>query len=152
MQKRLRKKTAKEVSKKLLETSGVELTGDMDRVKVDHNVIILVDKEPVIIEHDNRYYFTVYGAMKFKPPRYKVIVDEGAMSFVMNGADIMKPGIVYADENIKKDDFVYILVEEKESPIAVGLALVDKEEMGEGKGKAIKNIHHLKDKIWNFFF
>lgn len=152
MQKRLRKKTAKEITRKLKETSGVEITGEMDRVKVDGNVVILVDQEPIIIEHNHSYYLTVYGALKYKPPKYKVMVDQGAMSFVMNGADIMKPGIVEADNNIKQDDFVYITVEGKDTPIAVGITLVDAQEMKQGKGKAIKNLHHLKDKVWNSFF
>ncbi|MCD6492629.1 MAG: pseudouridine synthase, partial [Archaeoglobaceae archaeon] len=81
-----------------------------------------------------------------------VVVDEGALKFIMNGADIMKPGIVYADENIKKGDFVYVAVEGKETPIAVGIALTNGKEMTDGKGKAVKNIHHLKDKIWKYFF
>jgi PUA domain protein len=59
---------------------------------------------------------------------------------------------VHADEGIKKDDFVYITVEGKDVPIAVGIALVDGVEMQNGKGKAVKNIHHLKDKVWNHFF
>lgn len=152
MQKRLRKKTAKEVSRKLKETSGVEITGDMDRVKIDGNVVILVDQEPIIIEHDGRYYLTVYGALKYRPTKWKVMVDQGAMSFVMNGADIMKPGIVQVDDSVKRDDFVYITVEGKDTPIAIGTALVDAEEMKQGTGKAIKNLHHLKDKVWNSFF
>lgn len=149
---RLRKKTAKEVSRKLEETSGVEITGDMDRVKIDGNVVILVDQEPIIIEHDGRYYLTVYGALKYRPIKWKVMVDQGAMSFVMNGADVMKPGIVQVDDNVRKDDFVYITVEGKDTPIAIGTALVDAEEMKQGAGKAIKNLHHLKDKVWNSFF
>jgi len=70
----------------------------------------------------------------------------------MNGADVMKPGIVYADERIKENDFVFVTVEGKDSPIAVGLALCNGTEMIGEKGKAVKNIHHLKDKIWRHFF
>jgi len=80
------------------------------------------------------------------------VVDEGAMPYIMNGADVMKPGIIYADESIKAGDFVYVVVEKKETPLAVGIALVDGKDMVGGKGKAVKNIHHLKDKIWKFFF
>jgi len=152
MRERLRKKQAKFVAQQLKEYSGIEITGNMDRVKIDGRVVILVENEPVIIEYQDKYYLTVYGVLKFKPSRWKVIVDEGAMPFVMNGADIMKPGIVYADEGIKKGDFVYISVEKKETPLAVGVALVDSSNMMGDKGKAIKNIHHLKDRIWNHFF
>ncbi|AEA47245.1 DUF1947 domain-containing protein [Archaeoglobus veneficus] len=148
---RLRKKEAKAIAAELKEI-GVELKGDMDRVEINGRTIILVDGEPVIIEHDGKHYLTVYGVMKFRPEKWKVVVDEGALPYVMNGADVMKPGIVYADEGIKAGDFVYVMVEGKESPIAVGIALVDGGEMRQGKGKAVKNIHHLKDKVWNHFF
>jgi PUA domain protein len=148
----LRKKEAKQISKQLAETTGIEVKGDMERVEIDGKVVILVDGEPIILEHDGRFYFTVYGILKFKPERGKVVVDEGAMPYIMNGADVMKPGIIYADESIKAGDFVYVVVEKKETPLAVGIALVDGKDMVGGKGKAVKNIHHLKDKIWKFFF
>ncbi len=148
----LRKKEAKRIAKSLTETTGVEIKGSMERVEIDGRVVILVDGEPLILEHDGRYYLTVYGLLKFKPSKGKVVVDEGAMPHIINGADVMKPGIVEADENIKAGDFVYVVVEKKETPLAVGIALVDGSEMVGGKGKAVKNIHHLKDKIWKTFF
>ncbi len=152
MRQRLRKKDAKAVARQVKETSGVDVFGEMDKVVIDGRTVILVDGEPIILEHEGRYYLTVYGALKLKPEKGKVVVDEGALPYIMNGADVMKPGIVYADESIKKGDFVYVTVEGKDTPIAVGVALVDGPEMREGKGKAVKNIHHLKDKIWNHFF
>ncbi|RLI73002.1 pseudouridine synthase, partial [Archaeoglobales archaeon] len=144
--KRLRKREVKKIIGEISKI-GVTIKGDMDIVNFGDVDVILVDNEPLILKYDERYYLTVYGVIKFKPEKNKVVVDEGALKFIMNGADVMKPGIVYADENIKKDDFVYVVVEGKETPIAVGIALVDGNEMTEGKGKAIKNIHHLKDKI-----
>ncbi len=148
----LRKKEAKQIAKSLAETVGIEIKGSMERVEIDGRVVILVDGEPLILEYDGRFYLTVYGLLKFKPSRGKVIVDEGAMPHIINGADIMKPGIVEADKDIKTGDFVYVVVEKKETPLAVGIALVDGKDMVGGKGKAVKNIHHLKDKIWKTFF
>ncbi len=148
----LRKKEAKQIAKSLAETTGVEIKGSMERVEINDKVVILVDGEPLILEHDGRYYLTVYGLLKFKPSKGKVVVDEGAMPHIINGADVMKPGIVEADENIRVGDFVYVVVENKETPLAVGIALVNGCEMIGGKGKAVKNIHHLKDKIWKTFF
>ncbi len=148
----LRKKEAKLIAKQLAENIGVEIRGSMERVEIDGKVVILVDGEPLILEHDGKYYLTVYGLLKFKPSKGKVVVDEGAMPHIINGADVMKPGIVEADGNIKAGDFVYVVVEKKETPLAVGIALVDGKEMVGGKGKAVKNIHHLKDKIWKTFF
>lgn len=148
----LRKKETKMIINQLKETTGIEIKGEMERVEFNDEVVILVDGEPIILEYEGKYYFTVYGLLKFRPKRGKVVVDKGAMPHIINGADVMKPGIIYADESIKKGEFVYVVVEEKETPLAVGIALVDGKEMKNGKGKAVKNIHHLKDKIWKFFF
>ncbi len=148
---RLRKKESKKIALEVKERAGVEVKGVMDKIEFNDLSVILVDNEPIILEYDGKYYLTVYGVLKLKPEKYKVIVDQGALNPIMNGADVMKPGIVYADERIKEGDFVYVMVEGKQSPIAVGIALCNADEM-KGKGKAVKNIHHLKDKIWNYFF
>ncbi len=149
---RLRKKEAKKVSAEIKENAGVDVEGEMDEIDFGNIKVVLVDNEPLLINYDGRYYLSVYGAIKLKPEKYRVTVDEGALRFVMNGADVMKPGIVYADERIKEGDFVFVTVEGKDSPIAIGVALCDGKEMVGGKGKAVKNIHHLKDKIWKQFF
>jgi PUA domain protein len=152
MRRRLRKKEAKKIINEVYERSGVMLSGEMDVVDVDSRKIILVDGEPILIEHEGKWYLTVFGAIKYKPARWKVMVDSGALPYIMNGADVMRPGIVYADPEIKEGDFVFITVEEKDTPIAIGKALVDGKDMLGDKGKVILNIHHLKDRIWNFFF
>ncbi len=149
---RLRKKEARRVAEEIRENFGVEIAGEIDRVEVDGRSVLLVDGEPFLLEYDGKHYFTVYGIMKLRPENGMIVVDEGAVKFVMNGADIMKPGIVEADENIKEGDFCYVVVEKKLTPLAVGVALVDGEKMTGEKGKAVKNIHHLNDRIWRFFF
>lgn len=149
--KRLRKRDVKKISAEIKERSGVEVSGTMDVIDFNDISVILVDGEPLLLEYDGKHYLTVYGAIKLNPEKYQVTVDEGAMKFIMNGADIMKPGITYADERIKAGDFVFVTVEGKKSPIAVGVALCDAHEM-KGKGKAVKNINHIKDKIWKHFF
>jgi PUA domain protein len=147
----LRKKEAKRISSFFREEFGIDLKGTMERFEFDDLAVITVEKEPIVLDYKGDLYFTVYGVLKFKPNKGMVVVDRGAMPYVMNGADVMKPGIVQADESIKSGDFVYVVVEEKKTPIAVGIALVDGVEM-HGRGKAVKNIHHLKDKVWNHFF
>ena len=147
---RLRKKEAKRVAEEMRQY-GFEVQGDMDEVEFKTLKVILVDSEPLLLEFDGRHYFTLFGLLRFRPEKGKVTVDNGALPYIMNGADVMKPGIVYADENIKESDFVYVTVEGKESPIAVGVALVDGPDMMGEKGKAVRTIHHLKDDIWNFF-
>jgi len=147
----IKKKRAKEISKQIKEKTGVDLFGKMEKIKLNASLsIILVDKSPLIIEYRNLYYLSVYGVLKFKPEKNKVIVDKGAKAYILNGADIMRPGVVYADEKIKRNEFVHIEVENL-APVAVGIALMDGKEMNlKERGKAVKNIHYVGDKIWNF--
>ncbi|MET1123928.1 MAG: DUF1947 domain-containing protein [Archaeoglobaceae archaeon] len=148
---RLRKKEARRVAEEVYKNAGVSVEGEMDVVEFDRFNIVLVNREPLLMEYEGRHYVSVYGAIKLKPTKYEVRVDEGAMKFIMNGADVMKPGIVYVDERVREGDFVFVTVKGKSSPIAVGVALCSAEEM-EGRGKAVKNVHHVGDKVWNFFF
>ncbi len=149
---RLRKKEAKKIARDIEERFGIKLSTEMDVVKVDNKRVILINDEPILFEHEGVWYPTVLTIIRFKPERGKVVVDRGALPYIMNGADVMRPGILQADEKIKKGDFVYITVEGKDTPIAVGIALVDGSEMIGDKGKVIENIHHVKDKLWNRFF
>jgi PUA-domain protein len=80
-----------------------------------------------------------------------VVVDMGAVKFVVGGADIMRPGIKAVDDSIAHDDFVAVVDETHKKPLAVGIAMFSSQEIMELKnGKVIKNIHHVGDEIWNF--
>lgn len=127
------------------ENSSVE-AGDIEGIK-----IIVVNNEPCFFMHDDKIFFTFFGINKFKPQKKFVVVDMGAIRFITNGADIMSPGIVDADKNITEGDSVWISDEKNHKPLAVGLALISGEQMAnKTSGKAIKNIHYVGDKLWNF--
>ncbi|ADC65984.1 PUA domain containing protein [Ferroglobus placidus DSM 10642] len=146
--KMLRKKEAKKVLEEIKLRAGVELEGNVEVVEFGKTNAILINGEFLAIEHDGKYYLSVLGVMKFKPERGRVVVDSGATNFIINGADVMKPGIVEADKEIKEGDFCYVVVEEKYTPLAVGIALCSGAEMLGERGKAVKNVHHINDKLW----
>ena len=80
-----------------------------------------------------------------------IVVDFGAIRYVANGADIMRPGITKIDPTIKKGDIVSIVEETKNRALAVGKALFDASEMElKDSGKVIKNLHTIQDSIWEF--
>ena len=80
-----------------------------------------------------------------------VIVDMGAVRFVANGADIMRPGITKIDPKIKKGEIIQIIDEKNHRSLAVGKAMFDAKNMeAKTSGKVIKNLHTINDKIWNF--
>jgi PUA-domain protein len=81
----------------------------------------------------------------------KVIVDMGAIKFVANGADIMRPGITKIDPSIKKGDIIEIADETHNRSLAVGKAIYDADEMRRKEsGKVIKNLHTIQDSVWEF--
>lgn len=81
----------------------------------------------------------------------KVIVDMGAIRFVANGADIMRPGITKIDSSIKKGDIIDIVDETHDRSLAVGKALYDAREMEAKKsGKVVQNLHTIQDAVWKF--
>ena len=77
-----------------------------------------------------------------------VVVDMGAVKFMCNGANVMRPGIKnYSD--FLKDDIVCVVEESQHKFLAVGKALVNSSEMKEmPKGEVIKNLHYISDKYW----
>ena len=80
-----------------------------------------------------------------------IIVDMGAVRFVTNGADIMRPGITKIDPLIKKGELLKIVDEKNNRALAVGKAMFDTKEMeAKTSGKVIKNLHTIKDDIWQF--
>jgi predicted RNA-binding protein (TIGR00451 family) len=78
------------------------------------------------------------------------VVDEGAIRFLLNGADVMRPGIRKFDEWGPVGRLVVIREEKKGRAIAVGPSAVPSSEaQAMSRGSCIKNLHHVGDKYWN---
>jgi PUA-domain protein len=81
----------------------------------------------------------------------KVIVDMGAIKYVTNGADIMRPGITEIDSKIKRGEIVVIVDETHDRALAIGKALFNAAEMkARNSGKVVKNLHTIQDTVWEF--
>ena len=125
------------------EKSSVE-TGDIEGIK-----IVFIDGEPCFMIDGDNIVFTLYGLNKYSPRGKFVVVDMGAVKFVTSGADVMSPGIIDADKNIKEGDQVWIYDERHHKPLAVGTAIKNGEQMvSENKGKSVEVYHHVGDKLW----
>jgi PUA domain protein len=109
---------------------------------------ILVNGEPLLFSVNETYFPTVRGALKMHSKDKRIIVDMGAVKFVAKGADIMSPGIVDVDTSIRRNDLVVICDEVHGKPLAIGRALVNADAMMGNRGKAVKSIHYVGDRIW----
>ena len=77
-----------------------------------------------------------------------VTVDMGAVKFMCNGANVMRPGIKNHSEFLK-DDIVCVIEESQHKYLAVGKSLVNSSDMKDvQKGEVIKNLHYISDKYW----
>ena len=77
-------------------------------------------------------------------------VDEGAIRFILNGADVMRPGIRKLDEWGSAGRTVVVREEKKGRAIAVTEATVSSgEALGMSKGSCLKNLHYAGDRYWN---
>lgn len=153
----LRKNVKNKMLKDLVSTFGEEISGlenkTLEKITLEEYSLILVDGKPLLFEIEGRLFPTIRGALEMGLQKRVVTVDKGAIRFVSNGADIMAPGVVAADPDIKKGDFVIIVEETHQKPLAIGKALMGGLEMVEAtSGKAIKSITHVGDKLWNMEF
>ncbi|MEC7712483.1 MAG: PUA domain-containing protein, partial [Candidatus Thermoplasmatota archaeon] len=116
------------------------------------NFDILISKGNIIaLIKDKFVHFTVRGLLANSVETGWVQVDMGAVPFVCNGANAMSAGINGVSPEIVKNQYVWIREENHHKPLAIGLALMDAEEMLKSeKGKAIKSLHYIGDKIWNY--
>jgi PUA domain protein len=150
----LRKNAKNKMLKDLISTFGetmAELENQvLEKVTLDEYSLILVDGMPLLFEIEGHLFPTVRGALEMGLQKRLVTVDKGAIRFVSNGADIMAPGVVDADPEIKEGDFVIIVEETHRKPLAIGKASMGGAQMVEASsGKAIKSITHVGDKLWN---
>ncbi len=120
----------------------------LEYVATDERELIFVDGEPLLFKIEGKIFPTVKGALKLNPARRKVVVDPGAVKFVINGADVMGPGIIEADTSIKEGDLVIVVEQAHGKALAIGRALMAGSEMAGRKGKAVKSIHYVGDDLW----
>ncbi len=73
-----------------------------------------------------------------------VIVDEGAVRFLANGADVMGPGIVGVEGDPREGGLVVVRDERYLAPVCVGRTLRPARELRK-RGKSVKNLHHVGD-------
>ena len=147
----LRSDAIDDIQETLSTQLGVELTADsFEKVELEGGEwdVVLVDGDPLVLYLDDQPFLTVRGANEYPPEKHVVTVDAGAIEFVSNGADVMRPGITDADEDIEDGDLVVINEETHGKFLGVGRALVDGTEMAGDDGRVVESLHHVGDDLY----
>ncbi|MFB6219973.1 MAG: RNA-binding protein [Halolamina sp.] len=149
----LRSDAVDDIETALEDGLGVTLDADTyELVELEDTTfdVVLVDGDPHVLYYEGEPFLSVRGANAHPPEEGVVTVDAGAVSFVSDGADVMRPGITDADEDIEEGDLVVIAEESHGKALAVGRALVDGDEMLGDSGKVVKSLHHVGDAVYEF--
>jgi malignant T-cell-amplified sequence len=113
----------------------------------DDDIIIITGISLKAIKTEKTYipFLTEIEILKKFP---YIMVDMGAVKFMCNGANAMRPGITRYSE-FEKGQLVCIVEESQKKYLAVGRSCVSSSEMGKlSKGEIVKNLHYVSDKYW----
>jgi PUA domain protein len=106
------------------------------------------EKIPLAIDLVEEFIPAIHALNKDLMKINYVKIDQGALPRILNGADVMAPGIVETSD-FKINDLVGVREFERSLYIAVGKALMSSEEIRLlRRGKAVKTIHYAGDIIW----
>lgn len=125
-------------------------------VKCTGHLFILASSggTPLFFQTRNGEYFpTLRTLHKYPFLLPSLRVDRGAIKHVINGADIMVPGLrserAVIESEVEAGTPVAIYAESKEHAIAVGIARMSSAEMRvNDKGIAVENLHYVSDGLW----
>ncbi|WP_276300029.1 RNA-binding protein [Halorussus lipolyticus] len=149
----LRSDEVREIEDALADGLGVELNADTyELVELEDSEfeLVLVDGDPAVLYYEEEPFLTVRGANEYPPQTRVVTVDAGAVSFVSDGADVMRPGITEADEDISAGDLVAIAEESHGKVLAIGRAQTEGSDMVGSEGKVVSSVHHVGDELYEF--
>ena len=117
----------------------------------DGTKVLMFGGDILFFESKDAIYPTLHALLKEMIVIPKVSVDMGAVRFVVNGADIMRPGITNIEDGINEGSIVAIVDERHGKPLAVGISTLSSEELRAAtSGKVIKSVHYVNDDLWNF--
>ncbi len=135
--------------------SGEELV-ELGHVKDPEVERILIARGRVVaFERKERWLPTLHPLLELGSGAFghAVVVDMGAVKPIASGADVMVPGIVEVRGGFERGDGVVVLDERNERPLAVGIARFDASEIERrDRGRAVENVHHVGDELWEARF
>jgi PUA domain protein len=136
---------------------GTTVTGLDDKAKLEEGLldegtkVLILDGSIIFFELDGRMVPTLHAILDGHIKIPAVTVDMGAVKFVVNGADIMRPGITKIDDGIDEGSIVAIVDERHGKALAVGVSKMSSEDIrAASSGKVVFSKHYVNDSLWEF--
>jgi PUA domain protein len=139
-------KESKEFISRIKAIYGIEIKGNIELGKEKKQKYYFVNG--VLSFIGDELIPSLCSVLKLKIELPYVVVDEGAVKAIINGADLFVPGIIEFKCECKNGDI--ILVKTKTGhPVAVMRVLMSKNDAESlRKGKFAENLHYVGDEIW----
>lgn len=151
----IKKSQLASLMKKLTETIGEDAAlYDAPMIEIAETAskfnIYIIDKKPLVIQQEEWAFPTLRGAVLRPFSGRRIVVDMGAIPYMINGADVMRPGIVSVSDDVRAGSPALVVDESHDKPLAVVIPLYEAAEIiALEKGKAAKNLHYIGDELWN---
>ncbi|MFH1179457.1 MAG: DUF1947 domain-containing protein [Candidatus Bathyarchaeota archaeon] len=142
----IKRKDARSLLDELSGKFGAIEAQRIEIAEFEEKKIVFLDERIAFVRDENGAYPYLRSSFTEKLP--KVVVDMGAIRFVCNGADVMAPGITDMDD-FAEGAVVVIRDVNHGKALAIGVANKSSAEiMASKKGKVIRNLHYVGDKLW----
>src|SRR5207249_7424671 len=108
---RLRRKDVTDLLGRLSNEFGMTIPEDdspIDEAEAGAHRLVLRGDEPIVLLMGDLVAPTVRALLAFPATKRWVTVDMGAVRFIYNGADVMAPVIMEADQRIRAGEFVWV--------------------------------------------
>jgi PUA domain protein len=153
----LKKSAQRREVEKIEKVLGTSLVGLDSKVRFEEGIlddgsrVLLFNDTILFFEYENLVIPTIHAILDGRVKLPQVTVDMGAVRHVVNGADIMRPGITNIDDGIEVGSVVAIVDERHGKPLAIGISKLNTEDMRAAEsGKVIQSIHYVNDALWDF--
>jgi PUA domain protein len=141
--------TVQEIESSLGKALNLPKSAQAECAEPEDGIVFVNLDSLTFVKADDRF-IPFLGSPKVLELFPSAMVDEGAIKFLLNGADVMRPGIRKFDDWGSPGAIVVVKEEKKGRAIAIGLSTVSGSEASAmTKGNCLKNLHHVGDRYWN---
>lgn len=114
---------------------------------IEENNILYKNKNKYLIKIDDIFIPHLNSVIEDKYPI--CYIDNGAIPFLLRGADMMRPGIEKIQGEFEKGEIILIKNLNYPKVIGISQSLLSSEEMkSQEKGKSLHVLHYLKDQYY----
>lgn len=140
---------AKDVETNLAEYGCKVDKKDIIEIIEEKHKVLCINMQPSFFWYADKWIPTLKYLQSHPHALKTITIDMGAVKFIVNGADLMRPGIADMDPTITKAEVITIIDQKNKKPIAIGIPLYEGLEIQSlTAGKVVKNIHYVGDNLW----